>query len=320
MPDPSRDNYAGLLFIGDPHVAHRPPGFRKDDFTATVLGKLRFALEYAREHELMPVLLGDLFDVAHNNANVVVVELMRMLRGGVFGVVGNHDRRWDEPGDCDSLSILVESARILQLDEVGPWVGTINGCTVVLGGTPNHKCLPDAFDRSRLPTDRPAFVFWVAHHDLNFPSYICNEPQRCREIPGIDVVVNGHIHKPCDDVRTGSTLWVNPGNITRLIRDDATRARRPGVLRVDFSAGGWTRRAIEVPHQPFDEVFHPVVPGEAVPLDESIFIRELGALQSIRTAGGAGLETFLDANLPQFDPRVGEEIRALAREVLSDGR
>ena len=36
MPE-KRDNSAGLLFIGDPHVAHRPPGFRKDDFTATVL-------------------------------------------------------------------------------------------------------------------------------------------------------------------------------------------------------------------------------------------------------------------------------------------
>ena len=62
----SRAQYAGLLFIGDPHVAHRPPGFRKDDFTVTVLGKLRFALDYAREQNLMPVLLGDLFDVAHN--------------------------------------------------------------------------------------------------------------------------------------------------------------------------------------------------------------------------------------------------------------
>jgi len=32
--------YAGLMFIGDPHLASRIPGFRKDDYPKVVLEKL----------------------------------------------------------------------------------------------------------------------------------------------------------------------------------------------------------------------------------------------------------------------------------------
>jgi DNA repair exonuclease SbcCD nuclease subunit len=313
-----RDDLQGFLFIGDPHVANRAPGFRKDEFARTVLDKLTFAMNYARDNRLMPVLLGDLFDVAHNNANWIVAELLRLFEGGVFTVCGNHDRREDMLADHDSLSLLILSGRIKLLDEIGPWVGTMNGATVVLGGTPNHQFLPKSFDRASLPSDRPVFVFWVSHHNLNFPAFEHEKPVRCAEIPGIDVVVNGHIHRSLDDVVCGSTLWINPGNITRLSRTEAARQHVPGVLRIDVSGDGWKRERVTVPHQPFDDVFHPETNGPEIKLTESVFIKELAALQAARTESGAGLQSFLDANLPQFAQPVADEIRLLAKEVLSD--
>jgi hypothetical protein len=45
MPEPPvvavRDAQSceGILFIGDPHIAAAPPGFRLDDYPQTVLGK-----------------------------------------------------------------------------------------------------------------------------------------------------------------------------------------------------------------------------------------------------------------------------------------
>lgn len=310
--------HRGLLFIGDPHLANRPPGFRKDDFPRTVLDKLRWSLDYAREHALMPILLGDLFHVAHSNANWIIIELMRLFDGGIFTLVGNHDRREDLLSDDDSLSILIQSGHVRLLDDIGPWVGSINGATIVVGGTPNHKPLPKSFDRSCLPAGSPSFVFWAAHHNLNFPAYEHEHPVRCREIPGIDVVINGHIHRWLDDVHCGSTLWINPGNITRLARTDAAREHMPAVLRIDVSSTGWTRQRVVVPHEPFDHVFHAEVAAPQVRLSESVFIRELGALQSVRTSSGEGLRSFLDANLAQFDPRVADEIRTLSKEVLHD--
>src|SRR5688500_5680347 len=60
MPDPLRA-YTGLLCIGDPHLASRAPGFRKDDYPRNILAKLEWAMNYAETNELLPVILGDLF-------------------------------------------------------------------------------------------------------------------------------------------------------------------------------------------------------------------------------------------------------------------
>ena len=77
LSSPSKENpmpeQMGLLFIGDPHLASRPPGFRKDDYPATILEKLRWCLHYAEENNLRPIFLGDLFDFPRDNANWLLV-------------------------------------------------------------------------------------------------------------------------------------------------------------------------------------------------------------------------------------------------------
>ena len=42
---PRSQKYHGLLFIGDPHLAATPPGFRIDDYRRTILDKLSFCLD-----------------------------------------------------------------------------------------------------------------------------------------------------------------------------------------------------------------------------------------------------------------------------------
>src|SRR6266550_4036029 len=111
MPDGAD---GGLLFIGDPHLASRAPGFRTDEYPRTVVEKLRWALDYARGQRLMPVLLGDLFDF---------------------------------PGDNATLSILVAAGRVKLLDCDHLWIGPMNGATVVLGGSCWGQKLPSSFDR-----------------------------------------------------------------------------------------------------------------------------------------------------------------------------
>ena len=314
-PDRTR---GGLLFIGDPHLASRAPGFRKDEYPRTVLAKLRWAIEYAAGNDLLPVLLGDLFDFPRDNANWLLVELLGLFSEGILAVFGNHDCKEDTLGENDTLSVLVAAGRVKLLDCDRPWVGTINGTTVVLGGTCWGQKLPKSFDRSKLPPGRPALVFWLAHHDLRFPGYDAGRSD-CAEIPGVDAVINGHIHRRLENVVAGATVWMNPGNIARVARGDACRDHVPGVLRVDVTPGGWSHRRVEVPHRAYDEVFHAEVQAAAGETGQSLFIRELAALQAVRTATGAGLRAFLDANLAQFEEPVAREIRGLAQEVLSHG-
>jgi hypothetical protein len=166
---------------------------------------------------------------------------------------------------------------------------------------------------------RPSWVFWVTHHDVRFPGYEDAGRHDCREISGIDVVINGHIHRHLPEVTCGRTTWMNPGNICRVSRGESTRNHAPCALRIEVGPEGWSAARVEVPHKAFDEVFHPEVESEPIALDESLFVRQLAALEAYRTTSGAGLEAFLESNLGQFDARVAEEIRSLAQEVLAHG-
>jgi predicted phosphodiesterase len=309
----------GLLFIGDPHVASRPPGFRKDDYPIAILDKLQWALEYAKTHRLRPVLLGDLFDFPRDNANWLLVRLLHML-DGTLAISGNHDCKENTLGDNDTLSILVAAGALRLLTEDRPWVATINTRPVLVGGTCWGDRIPKSFDPApHLPSDSATapVVFWITHHDNPFPGNQETPPLDCREIPGIDVVVNGHIHRDLGRVQAGRTLWINPGNIARIARSDASRAHAPSVLHVSVTPGAIDIQRITVPHKPFDEVFHADLESESTADQGSLFVRELALLESVRTATGAGLRQFLDANITQFQPAVANEIKKLADEVLN---
>src|SRR5437667_6913960 len=112
---------AGLLFIGDPHLASRAPGFRKDDYPATILEKLRWTLDYARANRLRPVFLGDLFDFPRDNANWLLVRLLPLLDENTLGIYGNHDCKENSLDENDTLSIFVHAGKIRLVDEQNPW-------------------------------------------------------------------------------------------------------------------------------------------------------------------------------------------------------
>jgi predicted phosphodiesterase len=314
-------NYMGLLFIGDPHLSARAPGFRKDDYPHATLGKLRWAIEYARSNVLMPVLLGDLFHYPRDNANWLLVELMNLIDRPVLAISGNHDCSENVLSSDDTLSVLAAAGKIKLLDREGVWSGRLNDTLVIVGGSCWGQALPKAVDRESLGS--PKFVFWVTHHDLRFPGYEESARAGCREVPGVDLVVNGHIHRNLGDVQAGSTLWCNPGNISRVNRGDATKNHAPAVLRVDVSPAQWSRQRVAVPHQPFDDVFFPAIesgdiesPAQALPE----FVKGLMTLERFKTADGSGLRDFLKANLDQFDPPIAQAIRELAQEVIGDGK
>jgi predicted phosphodiesterase len=306
----------GLLFIGDPHLSSRVPGFRKDDYPKAILGKLKWSLQYARDNVLLPVLLGDLFDYPRDNANWLVYELLGLFETPILAVSGNHDCKENVLTEHDTLSILVAAGRVRLLEAAAPWVGRIGSAEVVIAGTPWGQKLPKSLDKFTGVTESD-YVFWIAHHDIRFPGYEEVGRFGCYEISGVDAVINGHIHRALPSVVVGQTTWLNPGNIARVARSDASREHVPSVLRIDIKSDGWLPQRIQIPHQPFDEVFHSAVQSQEVRVDDSLFIRGLADLVSTRTASGAGLDAFLDANLPQFDSRVAGEIRLLAKEVLT---
>jgi Calcineurin-like phosphoesterase len=313
------NTYRGLLLIGDPHLEGRQPGFRKDDYPNVVLDKLAWCLQHATEQNLLPALLGDLFDKPRDNPTWMICRLIEMLHGEVIGLYGNHDCAEPALNDHDSLSLLVKAGRLRLVDEASPWRGTMNGRAVVVGGSSYRHPIPRAFAAGQADDAPKPLVLWLTHHDIIVPGYEEQGRVRPCEIDGIDMVVNGHIHRHLADVQAGRTLWLTPGNISRRSRNDAVRVHRPAALQLEVTRDGFTSQFVEVPHRPFDEVFHESVVDQSVSTSQSAFVTGLAELQARRTASGAGLWEFLDHNLGQFEPAVAEEIRALAQEVTSHG-
>jgi hypothetical protein len=89
----------------------------------------------------------------------------------------------------------------------------------------------------------------------------------------------------------------------------------PRVMRIDVFADGENISDVEVPHQPFDEVFHEEIIEALDEQTGSEFVAGLAELIARRTETGAGLYKFLDENLDQFNSQVASEIRLLANEV-----
>jgi DNA repair exonuclease SbcCD nuclease subunit len=312
--------YAGILAIGDPHLEGRVPGFRKDDYPTVILRKLQWCLDYATTHSLLPAVLGDLFHMPRDNPTWMLAELIDMLDREVVGIYGNHDTADPILNEHDSLTLLARAGRLTLLTPEAPWRGVMNGRQVVVGGSSYRVPIPASFE-VEAAGGQPPFVVWLAHHDIAVPGYDGGRIVP-KERPGIDVVVNGHIHRRLEPVTTGATQWFTPGNISRRSRTEAAESHVPAVLRIDVTAHGWACEQPIAPYAAFDEVFHDAIVDSATDASEqsSSFVAGLGDLLARRTETGAGLMEFIRGNVEGFTEDVAREILTLAEEVADGGQ
>lgn len=288
----------GLLCVADPHLAATSPGQRLEGYAGQILAKVRACLDRAAELELAPVFLGDMFHWPRENPNSLLVALIELLAPArPFVLVGNHDKHQARFTSDTSLAVLEAAGAVRLIAEPGPafHLATPQGA-VLVGGSPDGAPLP----RSVEPGEAVATV-WLAHHGIAFAQAAGGaiEP---REIPGLDWVINGHLHRPQPTVAVGSTRWANPGNIARLTFSPATQAREPAAAVWRPGADDLERWV--VPHLPFFQVF-PDQPFPAEPGPEerrSLFLKGLERLAWRRTQEGLGLRQFLAANLNPEQP------------------
>ena len=124
---PRSQKYEALLFIGDPHLAATPPGYRIDDYRRTILDKLAFCLDLAARQNYLPIILGDLFHLPRNNPNHLLVDVMELFRPlHPWVLVGNHDKHEARLTRDVSLAVL-EAAGVIKLLAQSGSVATIHG-------------------------------------------------------------------------------------------------------------------------------------------------------------------------------------------------
>ena len=258
----------------------------------------------------------------------MIGELIEMLMPyPAVGIYGNHDCADPQLGENDSLSILVKSGCYQLVSEEDFWTGAIEGRRVVVAGSSYRQRIPQHFDTDKVPKDsmfdEAPTVVWLTHHDIDIGNYK-NGKFGPYEMMNVDLLINGHIHRPAKSVRKGQTTWMNPGNISRRTRSENSRKHVPTVLEVTFpesvdgSKPKFETKTLEVPHRPFEDVFYldDMADGKESGEERSGFVTGLSELTKRRTSSGAGLMEFLDKNLDSYSDNVAAEIRELAQQVV----
>ncbi len=215
--------YNGILFVGDPHIWSKKPGKRIDiDFTSTVLDKINQAVEISLKENLYMIILGDLFHVDDENNIEMLTKLTRILRRlpePCASIEGNHEKSQINLSDDVAITLLRESGVLITLEKNGIEIQmAIGDKTVLIGSTPYGSKIPEEVTPPAKLVDSNPFMIWLTHENLDFgESYPGVIP--IKEIKGVSLLVNGHIHKTKKPKKVGNMMAFNPGNITRLSTD-----------------------------------------------------------------------------------------------------
>ncbi len=306
----------GLLFIGDPHLSSRKPGRRTDkDFAGTVIDKLDQSFRIARTDGLLPVIMGDLFDRAGDNDLSMLSRTLKLLRehreqGGLTpaSLVGNHDLKDATLSMDTALAVIRESGLLTLMEDSSPYV--VPGVAVMVplsygqvGGI--HEIDGRLLDHDGLP------VIVLTHADFDFQGAYPGAA-RMMEVPGVCMVVNGHMHKHAPDVQSGKTLWCNPGNITRMSLD--CEDDQPSAWSWRNGDRGLTRNVLRYEKIVFDRTGISVLPDRKGLKDEMTIDGVLVNAQHSAFAEMLKAQKATDAPLTEDAGVLLEEVDAVCAE------
>jgi len=326
------EGYKGILFVGDPHLWSKKPGRRTDaDFTATVLNKINQAVDIAIKENLYLIILGDLFHAENENNIETLTKLIRILKklpDPCASVVGNHDRSQIFLSDDVTMSLLREAGAIYTLEKNDIEIQmTINNKTILIGSTPYGDVIPDSVN---LPEGiKKAFIIWLTHENLDFgESYPGVIP--IKEIKGVSMLVNGHIHKTKKPKKVGNMVAHNPGNITRLSIDcvdhiptvwkwipEQGQELKPIVLNYNKKVFNILESQIEV------DITSTLVKDELTPKQTSLFVEKMEQellKDQDKTDDGSYIKQNIKtlAQVMQLDSDFVNELIEIAEEVLEE--
>jgi len=269
----SNDTYSSgsFLVVGDPHLASKNPRSRKDQYSITVLDKLRQIGQIVKETEDMRfvLLLGDLFhlkDQPHYYTSVVA-QILRKMGVPVYTIIGNHDIYWDR---IDSIGKTPVS--ILMASGVLKWLDVIKIGNLFIRG----------YDYQRIVTLNPeshsGTTMAVAHAFYRFEHSVDGTiDEQSIEDAGYDYLLLGHDHMPYSPLQRGKTSILRPGSLTRgTIHDyNMTRDVQVYVMHVD-DTGPLMYRPHILNVQPASDIFKEAsLSGRDVRKSVSEFVKKM---------------------------------------------
>ena len=260
-----------LVWRTDVHMSDRTPRSRKDNWTETVLNKLRQVGEIAREVKADAVLDGgDFFDVKspQRNSHAMVRQVAEVHKDypcPVYANVGNHDCVYGDIAFLPQqpLGVLFATGVFKPCyDFKQEWfVDPITAKSVRIVGVPYHGTKYD-FDRIANIKKGPEDYLVVMCHLLASPQggsmFEGEDIVKYSDLVGhdADVFCFGHWHKDQGITEIAPKQFVvNTGSMTRgsLSQDDMDRQPCAVIMRFDHDGITFDTRRLEV--TPAAEVF-----------------------------------------------------------------
>lgn len=299
-----------VLAFGDLHYSSEPPSSRTPTYQAELDAMLDEVLALARRYSVSAVIqAGDHFHRKGRTSHADVSRLMSKYRPiaesfPFLSVAGNHDMIGHNRlsvHESQPLGVVAKS-RFVKLigDEVfrmGSGRMVVNAVGLDYSPNPSPTDIARSINK-RVPGVCEGVVV-VLHHDIIGPqdrkAYLF-EIARVVDVPVL--VLNGHIHEPCDAITVGHGTIVNLGSIART--SIAERNNHPSAVLATFSKGKAPRVTV-------------------IPLSSALAIEDAFDMTVVNTpTANTDLDTFVelvggDGEDARFDVR--KELHGLASEL-----
>lgn len=257
-----------LVWRTDVHLSDRTPSSRKDDWTESVLGKLRQTVLVANKVKARAILDGgDFFHIKSPSQNShklirAVADLHRESTAPVYACVGNHDCVYGDYSYLNQqpLGVLFSTGVFNRLYDEHEVSFTEGGYKVRVVGIPYHgtEYDMDRFDIKKGDEDVLVVVAHVLASEKGGTMFEGEDIVKYSDIAHLDpdVWLFGHWHKDQGITRIGSKSFVNLGSLTRgsLSQDEITRKPAMAVLSFDPEKG-INIQVVRLKVKPAEEVF-----------------------------------------------------------------
>ncbi len=311
-----------FLVINDIHASDRSPLGRTENYSDEILAKLIEALQLAeKRHCDFVVLTGDIFHRFRGPqiSYSLLVELLAIFRRSSipkYAIAGNHDLSmagiksvFDMP-----FGLLALAGAFIWLKE--PVVVDDMALLIPRNWGPSLDKLPSAVGLNKEEKELigdAQYAILVAHASIlppgdsrPYPHHMVDE----LKLPGIDIVLSGHIHEDLGIHELPNLWFANVGSLARVSRTKEARERIPAVLEVELNRKSvhFTRHKL-TSARPADDVFLvKEVKEERQPSDFAAAITE-----------GLELETVpLDELVAEHTKGLPEQVAAKLRYYLTE--
>lgn len=307
-----------FLWRTDVHISDKTPGMRKDDWTQTVLGKLRQVYELGKIHQVHAILDGgDFFDIkspAQNSHALIraVAEQHHEYNIPVWANVGNHDCVYGDYSYLPQqpLGVLYATGVFNRLYDQYELVH--EGVRIV--GVPYHGVKYDLERFKKIQRGSEKCLIVVAHL-LASPGggtmFEAEDVIKYQDLSGVcpsaDAFFFGHWHKDQGTIQLPSGQWVcNVGSLTRGSLNQDNFERTPKAVLIDYQdSTGLVLTEIPLQVTPSVEVFN-VEKANRQDVRQAIIDTFADNLKSsLQSALSVDLEDVVRL-LPEVDPQVRE--------------